>query len=285
MKKFLIAALIIQICWTSSVCQAIPQGRDPVSGFSLGARKPSDPPDSDGDVFEIIAAGSLGATVAELRAAVGLLRGSLVNFFTTPANEISVASNADDANNQAAVLTGFDPFLSFEIEWTNPSDQESVLDFSLESDIQDLAFLVRYEGQTSLEVFDTGGDQGASASISQLLFTVDADGSTVLNDGFRSTSAADGQPAAAATPKQTQSTTGGIMGMATAMSLTLSPGDTAVVRGYYSLDDAAKDLIDPDLILDGLQAFIDSAAIPEPSSLVLIGFWSFTIAVRRCKEG
>ena len=148
-----------------------------------------------------------------------------------------------------------------------------------------MPFLLRYEAETALEVFDTGGDPGASASLSQLLFTLDGSGGTLLNDGFRSISATAGQPNLAVTPEQTQSTTGGIIGMATSMSLTVSPGDAAVVRGYYSLDDAAKELIDPGLILDGLQAFIDSSAIPEPSSLVLMGLWLSLIAGRRSNEG
>lgn len=229
---------------------------------------------------------NLGMVSAFDISAEALGSASLVEFV----DEVLTANDIDPAGLRQGTMIGVgdtDPFLAFEVIVANPYDEPATFRFEQQLEIEPLdEFLAVREGFFLAEVFDTGGDAGASLSYN-LGFT-----SRLTDDGSELSTLSSGGSITDADPAQQQLIAESFIGAGSEIDamlgsafLTLSPGDTARVQLIGSFGDDVMPLVPVGEIRDLLDFSVDAVdslrAIPEPAAAVLLTLAMACLAARR----
>lgn len=179
------------------------------------------------------------------------------------------------AQDFLAAFLNPDPSMGYQLNFTNTLDVPAVVAVNLTSDINPPITLTENASANAFvhaEVFDTGGDPGATAEVNINFFTIEDGFGNIATNFFFEETLTDGAAQSLDQPETSLFVFDTITGFQTGVFATISPGDTLELRTNFNLGSDTIPLVDH-LLLDtaltqGLQAVADSL-VPEPTTAVL----------------
>ncbi len=262
------------------------------SARESGEDLPDPNPTGDGEFPDILALMiNDGAFIEQPEVAVELLTGVLESQTNSPTGVFAGFIAAFAFNGQIqedsqpglnllaqdfiAAFLNPDPSMGYQVRFTNTLNVPAVLAVNLPSDINPQITFT--DGATTnafvhAEVFDTGGDPGATADVNVDFFTIQNGVGNVATSFFFEESLVDGVAQTLDQPATTPTFLDTITGFQTGVLATVSPGDTLELRTNFSLGSDSIPLVDR-LVLDnaltqGVQAVANSL-VPEPTTAAI----------------